>query len=131
MLVDPDGAAVQMIANSAEGINDPDLLRLNIKNFLVKLEEERRDSSGSLEWRVINHLAAWTLVLIDPHDDRGVIYVELATFRSSPNNRPTFRLTTEADKEWFEWFRGEFETMWKCAREIDLSSDREEYVDGS
>lgn len=122
MLVDPDGSAVQMIADSAMGISDCDLLRKNIKSFFVELAELQPRFKGGLEVRVLDHLPAWTLLLIDPKDDRGVIYVELAAFRANCQKRPTFRLVKKADKEWFERFQEEFEVMWDRAQEIDLST---------
>lgn len=98
------------------------MLRQNIKSFLVELGVRNSSFKGRLEVRVIDHLPAWTLLLVDSYDDRGVMYVELGAFRANCQKRPTFRLTKEADKEWFERFREEFELMWDRAQEIDLSS---------
>lgn len=125
MLVDPNDGAVKMIVRAAEGFErstNVDLRRANIEDLLTRLARLRSQiGEKSLQVRTIDYLPAWTLLLIDPLSGAGVVYVELATFRSNPRNRPTFSLIADKDKKLFEQFRTEFETMWNRAHPTDTT----------
>jgi hypothetical protein len=131
MLVDPDDGAGRMIVESAEGweyTQDVNLWRANVNNLLTRLAGAHSRfelESERLQVRLINYLPAWTLVLIDPESDKGVIFVELATFSANSRSRPAFLLTAEEDPQLFKLFREEFETMWKRARSADTVYERD------
>ena len=122
MLVDPNNGAVKMIVRTAEGFErstNVDLRRANIEDLLTRLAKLRSQlGEECLQVLTIDYLPAWTLLLIDPLNSAGVVYVELATFRANPRNRPTLALMADKDVTLFELFRAEFETMWKRAQSI-------------
>jgi hypothetical protein len=136
MLVDPNGGAVKMLVKSARGFehfDDFKLRQANIEAHLAQLAWRCLQPEGKgLQVRTINYLPAWTLIFIDPESERGTVYVELATYRSGPRNRPTFLLTADSSPQLFQVFRDEFETMWKRAQALDPAAyEREASSDQS
>jgi hypothetical protein len=132
MLVDPKDGALRMIAGSAEGWDNPNNVRVwraNLKHFLEQLANLCvRPMPGLLQVRTIDYLPAWTLIFVAPSSDRGVIYVELATFRANPRNRPAFCLMADRDARLFQAFKVDFETMWERARSITTDSTARELL---
>jgi hypothetical protein len=87
-------------------------------NIREKAERYLENVSGEskIEAKVIDYMAAWTLLIINPNmnNDKAVIYVELVEHLADRDKRPTFKLTLE-DGEWFYYFKGEFDRMFKFA----------------
>lgn len=119
LLIDPSDGAVEMVARSAiwQQPDDGAMLKLDIERFLDRLERiQGTVRLNKFEVRVINYLPAWTLILVNPGRSDGVIYVELATYRSHSRKRPTFAVRCGYDNDLFEQFRYEFEQMWNDAQ---------------
>jgi hypothetical protein len=119
LVVDPSNGALDMITRSAVWQQPDDSARLksNVEQFITLLGQVR----GTLrlekfELRLLDYLPAWTLVVINPHKDTGVIYVELATYRSHPRKRPSLKVECGTDYELFSQLLYEFEEMWRSAR---------------
>ena len=121
LFLDPADGALGMVAKSAvwDQPGDGQRLKSEVEHFiqLLKLVQERL-SLDKLEIRLIDYLPAWTLILIDPDKDDGVIYVELATFRSSSYKRPSFIVDSRTDHTLFEQFRDDFKEMWNRAQTV-------------
>lgn len=98
--VDPRNGAVRMIKKYTEfeHENEAKLVKDNLIAFLKdRNKKQRSKSQGKLFTRVIDYLPPWSLFIIDPNTEKGIIYVELATFAANSTNRPTFSLTYEKD----------------------------------
>jgi hypothetical protein len=123
MLVDPNNGAVKMLVKNSMGFEHFDafnLLQTDINGFLARQAWLCSQPEGkNLQVRTIDYLPAWTLIIIDPGSDRGVIYVELGTYCAKSRGRPTFSLMADGDTQLFQLVREEFETMWKHARTLD------------
>lgn len=124
MTVHPDNGAVKMITNYSEWENQdrPDSLKDSINAFIkdIKTKFPLELKSKRVEVALIDYLPAWSLVLIDPNSkENGIIYVELATFRAHPRNRPTFSLKSREDSHYFEKFKNEFLTMFSYAKKVN------------
>jgi hypothetical protein len=67
--------------------------------------------------------------LIDADTPRAEIWVELYSFKDAP--QPTFHLLPHRDGKWFDFFQGQFETMWNASTEWKTGfASRDTVVDG-
>jgi len=119
LFINPDDGALDMVAKSAIWwqADDGKRLKADVEHFVrrLKLVQEKLDLD-KLEVRLIDYLPAWTLILINPRKDDGVIYVELATYRSHSRKHPGFLVKCCSDASLFYQFRDEFEQMWNDAQ---------------
>ena len=123
MLIDPDDGAVKMMVENSRGFGHFDAfsqLQADIKAFLAQQAWLCSQPNGkSLQVRTIDYLPAWTLIMIDPRSDTGIIYVELGTYCANSRKRPTFSLLASRDTQLYRLFREEYETMWSHAQALD------------
>jgi hypothetical protein len=93
-------------------------MRTQELGFFNWLVDERDNKGMTLSLKVIDHLPAWTLVMINPssRDDSSIIYVEVTTYRADWESRPIFKVKPQ-DTGFFNRLLGEYEDMWKAARE--------------
>jgi hypothetical protein len=119
MLVDPEDGAGKMIVNSAEWdrANNLPLWRAIVQDFLEQLAKRKANlPNEKLQVKTIDYLPAWTVLLLDPDTSNGTIFVELSTYQSNNQNRPTFMLNAEQDQYLYSLFLEEFKEMWKDGR---------------
>lgn len=93
--------------------------RLESTESLVNLIAKTSDATGRLALGHLPYLPSYGLVMVDPDTDHGVIVVELYHHRSSEDN-PTFELRPARDREWYDFFRRQFDLMWESCRLEDL-----------
>lgn len=124
LLLDPEGYALGLTAKSAiwDRPNDRYRLQRNVMHFLEGLEAFCREDGLDKFVRTIDYLPAWTLILINPGSEGGVIdggriYVEMSTYRSHPRKRPSFTISSDNDYDLFSEFRDEYNKMWDEAME--------------
>ena len=134
LLVNPGNGALRMIADSVELIRNHELsgkfkqvTQENASNRLALLRGRIEDfvqyitvvsthvGKGHLELRTIEYLPAHTLVIINGHNEEGIIFVELGTFSANGRNRPTFALVKSKDTELFSLYYNEYKVMWDSA----------------
>jgi hypothetical protein len=119
LLLDPNNGALKMISKSAvwQQPGDGDRLKSDVEQFITRLERVRGTLRlDKFEVRLLDYLPAWTLVMINPHKDSGVIFAELATYRSHPRKRPSLKVECGVDYDLFNHLRYEYEEMWNSAR---------------
>jgi hypothetical protein len=122
LLLDPDNGALRMVRNACgTPLNNfefsPGNLWANAQVARDNLNHMRHAFAERIDLRVIDHLPAWTLLIINPsrNNSETIIYVELATYTSNPRQRPIFKVTRQ-DMEYFDLFIDEFENMWENAK---------------
>jgi hypothetical protein len=126
LIIKPNGSvpsiAVQMAAfrhtsNGADEINS-DIER----NFRYLASYASSTSIGKVEVRVVDYLAPWTIIAIDPLLQTGKMFVHLTPFRVPNEVRPSFELAFKEDTEWFNFFVEQFESVWSVAEPVNLES---------
>jgi hypothetical protein len=124
LLLDPEGYALGLTAKSAiwdrpeEGYR----IRNDVAHFLQGLEAFSQQNGLGKFVRKIDYLPAWTLILVNPGGESGVInsgkiYVEMATYRAHPRKRPCFTILSDKDYDLFSEFRDEYSKMWDEAKD--------------
>lgn len=95
---------------------DGDRLKSEVLYFITRLEHMQGILRlEKLRVRLIDYLPAWSLIFVNPTKDNGVVYVELATYRSHPSRRPSFAVRRNVDYELFQQLYVDFEQMWQDA----------------
>lgn len=118
LFLDPDNGALDMVARSAiwQQPGDDERIKTDVRHLINHLEYvQAKLHLNELAVRLIDYLPAWTLILINPRKNDGIIWVELATYRSHPRKRPSFVVECSLDNDLFGQFRAEFEQMWQDA----------------
>lgn len=108
-----------MITRSAiwQQPGDGERLGTDVEYFVNRLRLIQKTLHlNRLAVRLFDYLPAWTLILINPRKNDGVIYVELATYRSHPRKRPSFMVERGLDNDLFDQLRNKFEQMWQNAQ---------------
>ncbi len=75
---------------------------------------------GTVELRLLPFPPSFGLVLIDPDQADGTIYVEVYPHRTLEQN-PVFALDARRDSRWYQVFRRQFQVLWDSAREAKPS----------
>lgn len=118
LFLNPDNGALDMVTRSAtwQQPGDGERIKADVDYFVSRLEHiQTHLHLNELAVRLIDYLPAWTLILINPRKNDGIIWVELATYRSHPRKRPSFMVECSLDNDLFDQFRAEFEQMWQDA----------------
>ena len=119
LILDPNDGALNMVARSAawQRPGDGERLKTDVEQFVNRLEHIQGTLRlNHFEVRLIDYLPAWTLILINPNKSDGIVYVELATYRSHPRKRPSFVVERGVDYDLFDQLRSEFEEMWNSTQ---------------
>jgi hypothetical protein len=115
LIMDPLGAAAFMVAH-IRGDDNTDEVKRALERNIIRLEKLRgKNHLGKLEVRVIDYLPPYTIIALDPDLPSGQMFVRLNNYDTPNEKRPTFDLVKKQDGDWFEFFRNQFEKVWKDA----------------
>ncbi|MFI7614067.1 hypothetical protein ACIBP6_22825 [Nonomuraea terrae] len=115
LMIDPVGAAPEEAARRSTVPDQPDVFESRVRSTLYVLRDLR--AHDGLEVRLLPLVPAFGLLMLDPGDDDGIVYVELGTHRS-PGNDPAFTLSPRRDHAWCRHFGAEFDRLWEVSREV-------------
>jgi len=123
VIIDPDSSApVEAVARTL-GVTSPEFYRPRVASTLDILAAlaSLPGTAGCIEVRLLPFVPTFGMYLIDPTTPDGRVYVELYQHRSLEPN-PCFGLRGERDGRWYGFFVNQFDTLWDCARPVDLPS---------
>ena len=124
LVVRPDSSAIKMAAfRNWYRRNDHEVNSMSneILFRLSKIETLSASWPGSLEVRTVDYLPPYIILATDPHLPSGSMLVYLTSFRTPKETRPGFSLTPTKDPHWFEFFKKQFEEVWKESQIVNLS----------
>lgn len=118
LLVDPDSDAVPIIAERNYIYRDAEQLRRVIQSTLDNLARLCSDQpvKGTIEVRVLRHVPAYGLTLLNPERSDGRMRVDLYPYRVPPDTYPSFWVTREHDEHWYQFFLNQFYLMWDSGK---------------
>jgi hypothetical protein len=93
--------------------------RLEAVDALIHSLALMPDRKGMLELGYLPYLPSFGLVVIDPDEPHGFCLAEIYQHKSAEAN-PTFELRADDDPLWYEFFRKQFEILWKSSRNAML-----------
>jgi hypothetical protein len=77
------------------------------------------ENRGKIELGYLPYIPSYGFVIVDPHEQNGYCVVEIYHHESAKSN-PTFEVSRSGDPEWFQFFKEQFDTMWKSCRVVSL-----------
>ncbi len=89
--------------------------KLQAVQSLISYIAQTPESKGRIELGYLPYIPSYGFVIVDPDDPNGRCIVEMYHHESAKPN-PTFELSCSDDTEWFNFFREQFDTMWKSCR---------------
>lgn len=117
MVVDPDrdktyaDLAVFRLESHEEQADLRGNILTALKNF--SLIKNKGHDQNCFKIKVLPYPISYGIWIIDDNTTDAEIWVELYAFRFTPD--PVFRLLPSRDKEWYEYFRDEYNRMWNAA----------------
>lgn len=122
--LDNHGTTIQVILpnpNSsikalAKWINEPpENTQRDIERTLsyIELIVKNGIKAGSIEARLIDFFPNFSMVLIDPDEPHGKIFVEFIGYGTKLHSRPHLELTKQRDGQWYEYFFQQYHNLWK------------------
>ena len=108
VLLDPDSSSLQswnLIATVSTTQSDIQTA-LELLKSLTHLDKTK----GKCEVRLTQAVLPYGMLIADVNKPTGEIIVEMYTYKTSPEERPNFRLTPS--DRWFEFFKTQAEKIW-------------------
>lgn len=123
LLAKPNSSTLEMAAFMRKLNATKDKESLELQNSITQLAGIgfAANAIDRIQIKVIDYLPPWSITTINPQSPSGRMSVILYTFRTSSEERPTFQLVAEKDRNWFNFFLEQFETVWNEAEAIELS----------
>lgn len=118
LLVDPTSDAVPIIAERNYVYRDAKQLSGVIQSTLGNLAQLCADQpvKGTIEVRVLRHVPAYGLTLLNPERSNGRIRIDLYPYQVPPDTYPSFWVTREQDEHWYQFFLNQFYLMWDSGK---------------
>lgn len=123
ILLDPDSPA---IASAAKCINEPpENVRKDIERTLsyIEIMVKDEDRAGSIEARLMSAYPNFGMVLIDPDEPNGRMFVEFTGYCTRIHTRPHIELTRQRDGVWYEYFLQQYRKLWEDSQVRPTSQD--------
>jgi len=89
--------------------------RLQTVQSVVSYIAKTPGNKGKIELGFLPYIPSYGFVIVDPDEQNGHCFIEMYHHESAKPN-PTFELSRTDDSEWFQFFKEQFETMWKSCR---------------
>ncbi len=118
LLVDPNGDVpkAERLQHHNEVSLETSETRAQTMSFRFEtLKREIGSKSDKLEVRVLDYSPRFGLMITNPHNDDGIVQVQLLTHWRSSGSRPIFRISKGDDQFWFGEFVKQFEKLWDVA----------------
>ena len=117
VIIDPRSDAAKQATLRSYGVKSEDFYHNRIKPTidLLQILASLPDLKGISEFRLLPYMPSFGLVLIDPKEANGRIYVEIYQHKSLEPN-PSFILEAQRDEKWYRFFLHQFEVLWSSSR---------------
>ncbi len=108
ILLDPENPYVTKMRSKWKSID--------VDRSTELLESIQKKTNSFVEFRYMDEIPHFGMLLIDSTKSYGEIQVELHTYDVPLNNSPHFVLTQVNDKQWYDFFQSQFELIWNRAK---------------
>ena len=126
LVINPNSLALQMLALRSEDTDDIEYYRKRIDATFKDIEylfrnwrdyqpDDKNLKKGNFEVRLLSYAPSFGIAKFEFSGSSKVMFVELYPHHVGYGAPPHFTLTPQLDGEWFEYFAGQYEAMWKKA----------------
>ncbi|HEY0155626.1 MAG TPA: hypothetical protein VGB92_26800 [Longimicrobium sp.] len=106
---------MEVMAARSMGATTADYWAVRLGTVLDVIKAIRVTSVGSLEIGFIPFPISFGLILVDPEEPHGRVYVELYHHRTAESNA-TFSLSAVKDPHWYRFFCRQWDEAWRVSR---------------
>lgn len=113
IIVDPNHSAIEVASKRFHKHHDVNSVRREAEHTLDNLTSlmTQPNAVKGLQIGLTQIVPAYGIWMIDVDTPKAEIWVELYSYRAEPE--PTFQLLPHRDGEWFNYFKEQFEMIWK------------------
>ena len=117
MILDTETSLIKelILRSSGETTVDYWKNKLQAVQSLISYIAQTPGSKGKIELGYLPYIPSYGFVIVDPDEPNGCCVVEMYHHESAKPN-PTFEISRVDDPEWFNFFREQFDTMWKSCQ---------------
>jgi hypothetical protein len=117
MMIEPKDDLLAQLSLRSEGNPEIEFWKNRIFNTQSTLRRIAKSVENSkIQVGFLPYLPSFGIVLVDATKPTGKCIVEMYHHKSSDKANPKFILEAVKDKEWFEFFAGQFEKLWDSCR---------------
>jgi hypothetical protein len=112
LLLNPQSVGMQAynLASNIPNVQHDVEQTLNALAVLMQLE---KTTKGKCEVRLSEVLLPVGISAFDPNKEGGFMNVEILGYKRHPGDRPHVLLIRARDEKWFDYFRSQYESIWK------------------
>jgi hypothetical protein len=123
IMSEPTPEVLKMQAFRSSTIQDNDFLVSTSQNSIktVKAIHNRANQPGNIELRLVPYVPPYSIIIIQKQNNLSIAHVRLSSFRVSFTEQPTFIIHEHDDKVWFDFFKQQFELLWRESTKVELS----------
>ena len=116
-----DYEIANLLARKFPELHSPEMHISHVETAIQAVSNmlETNISSGKLEIRTLNSVPPFGLFIIDGDFPNGQIRVELYPDACPIHKRPVFELLAKRDRDWYSFFKRNFETTWNVSSEVN------------
>lgn len=117
MILEPEDNLLKELILRSSGETTVDFWKTKLQSsqFFVNFIAQTAGSTGKMELGYLPYIPSYGFVIVDPDKPNAHCFVELYHHKSTKAN-PTFELSRTNDAEWFQFFKDQFDTMWRSCR---------------
>lgn len=120
LLSESSPKTLQMMVYRSSSRREPETVKTTIKDTLARMKTLRGVTSNAdlLQVKAMPYVTSYGIIIIDSIEGNSKAYIKLTGFRNTGSEQPVFKLDEQTDKDWFEYFRNQFNTMWSAGQEV-------------
>jgi hypothetical protein len=131
LIIDPESQAIDMSAQRSVNPKDTIYYQRRLEStfadltYLYKFNEDLKSSLkkdnavGSISVRLLSYAPSFGIISLDEKAKQGIVRVEIYPHKFGFRTPPSFVLTPDNDKEWYNYFIEQYEQMWKTSKPWD------------
>jgi len=121
LLIDPNSHAVELVGKrNYEAKSSPEALRvyLNVSIDNLRALNSLSDKKGACEIRTLDHAPAIGMIIVNRDKENSEIFVQIFPYKTPHTNRPWFHLREDKETKWYNYFKNQFDLMWRDGNAI-------------
>jgi hypothetical protein len=128
LIIDPESQAINMSAQRSVNPKDTQYFQRRLEStfadltYLYKFCEDLKSSEkkgsklGSISVKLLTYAPSFGTISLDAKSKQGIARIEIYPHKFGFKTPPSFILTPDNDKEWYNYFVDQFEQMWKTSQ---------------
>ena len=123
LFIKRSGIAPRMTAFRNRYTDEAGVVNSIDKNIQRLKSYAKKYNKSTIQLKEIDYLPPCSILIFESDHQKSYMFVRINHFRTSKKIRPNFILNDFDDKEWFNYFKNQFEKAWDVAEVIDTKSN--------